>query len=733
MKFESKVVRPKLILSLVSALFLQPVALWAQGTGSGSKGQDGPAHITGVVPPKLIFTNSGKDDGTSPLIVTPSYINADQKRYSEGELKAAAPSTAAPHAAVSSTAADTTAADSVEAAPKSAGKLIVSGDNPSSTPAAASTAEADRRKVAQWVGAPDPNRRNTIPTVTGTVKIRKPFKIFVREELIHNLSFRETPIREVIAEIARRGNLNIILDKSVQGKVTGELRDVTLNEAMDSVLAAAGLQSRVLDNSTVVVATTQAMVQLGLNRSTAKAFKLSYAHPYDVAMILNASVFNKGVIPDFTKRLSTRNSNDNADESETSRENGAGQEGPAGKQSETTRGRSSGGEKDINESENQQVSRPDNPRTVRGSSRSQTQEGVGFNNAALDPGSQQVRAYQEVNTDYIVDQNGGGTIVIPDVKNRQVVVVGTVEEIALAEESIRLLDRRPRQVHIQTSLIELSNQGIRQLGANLALQGQGASGTLLGNQAAPLIANLSGIGNGLVGYVTPTVTPIAGLQAAPASQSGFNFLTLGRSAGGKGNIGTVPAALSVNLNLLLQTNKAKVIANPSIVVVDNTEALVTIAQEVVHKVTSTVSLGVVTTNVELTKAGVFLNVLPRIAQDGFITMRLRPQVSSPIGSPLIFGSGASPTVVTLLSIRDILSQEVRVKDGQSLVLGGLFEEQETAQIAKIPYAAEMPILGAFVRNTLKGRNRTELMLLITPKIVEEDPQAVSEVAPGPTM
>lgn len=84
------------------------------------------------------------------------------------------------------------------------------------------------------------------------------------------------------------------------------------------------------------------------------------------------------------------------------------------------------------------------------------------------------------------------------------------------------------------------------------------------------------------------------------------------------------------------------IANPSIVVVDNTEALVAIAQEVVHKVTSTVSLGVVTTNVELTKAGVFLNVLPRVTQDGFIIMRLRPQVSAPIGAPLTFGSVKAP-------------------------------------------------------------------------------------------
>ena len=74
-----------------------------------------------------------------------------------------------------------------------------------------------------------------LPTVSGTVEIRKPFKLFAQQSLIHHLSFRDTPVREVISEIARRGKLNIIIDKSVNGKVTGELRDVTLNEAMDSV------------------------------------------------------------------------------------------------------------------------------------------------------------------------------------------------------------------------------------------------------------------------------------------------------------------------------------------------------------------------------------------------------------------------------------------------------------------------------------------------------------------
>jgi type IV pilus assembly protein PilQ len=238
---------------------------------------------------------------------------------------------------------------------------------------------------------------------------------------------------------------------------------------------------------------------------------------------------------------------------------------------------------------------------------------------------------------------------------------------------------------------------------------------------------------GLVGTLLPAVPlAIAGVQPVAQSQSGFNFLTGGAGTGGKSNIATVPTALNINLNLLLQTNKAKIVANPSVIVVDDTETLITIASEVIHKVTSTVSLGVVTTNVELTKAGVFLNVLPRITEDGFIVMRLRPQVSAPTGPAQTFGSTTAPTTVTLLSVREIMSQEVRVKDGQTLVLGGLLTEQEAAQLAKVPYLAEAPILGALFRNSLKGRDRTELMLLLTPKVVEDDPAAISE-ATAPTL
>lgn len=607
-----------------------------------------------------------------------------------------------------------------------------------------------------------------LPTVSGTVEIRKPFKLFAQQSLIHHLSFRDTPVREVISEIARRGKLNIIIDKSVNGKVTGELRDVTLNEAMDSVLASAGLESRKLDGNTVMVGTMQAMVEKGLNRPVARAFKLSYAHPYDVAMILQASVFNRGYVPDFKTVKKLTSNEENKDGSLTKRSIKSGGIEHSGKvEEEKAKKDEEVDDQTYNVQEEQQILRDQQPKVVRGTTRQQIQEGVGFNNAAIDPGTQQVRQQQEINADYNVTPNDGGTVVIPDAKGRQIFVVGTEKDMLIAEEAINILDRRPKQVHIQASLVELNNQGIRQLGATLNVQGEGLSASVMGNSQAPLLSFLPGLGSttnnianpqlpsipftgnnvtptnaagaftGLVGSLLPAAANfnIAGITPSNNSLSSIDFLGLGAGAGGRSNIATIPTALNIRLQMLLQTNKAKLIANPSLVVVDNTEALITIANEVIHKVTSTVSLGVVTTNVELAKAGIFLNVLPRVTEDGFIRLRLRPQVSTPIGGPQTFGQGNNQTTVTLLSVRDVITQEVRIKDGQTLVIGGLFTEIEQAQLSKVPYLAEAPVLGALFRTTLKGRNRSELMLMITPKLVEEDPESarLSDSGRSPTL
>lgn len=676
-------------------------------------------------------------------------------------------------------------------------------DSADSSSTSSNAAASDGAELAQATGGSTVKRLDpaykTLPTTTGQVAVRRAFKLFAKEELIHNLSFRDTPIKEVIGELAKRGNLNILLDNSVYGKVTGDLHDVTLNEAMDSILAATGLQTRVLDNNTVIVGSPNALGARGLNRTMSKVFKLSYITPYDIANILTTSVFNRGFVPDFTTAFKTKSTTATSESpksgeqtQEDSQQAGVG-EGGANRKIEKRSSQSNAIESREESDAGYDYSfstRLDAQKQLKGTSRTQVQEGTGFNNSAQDPGTQQIRAFQEINTDYIVDQNGGGALVVPDSRNRQVIVVGTPDDIIVAEECIHLLDRRPKQIHIQVSLVEITNEGIRQLGASLNAQSQGASGAALGGTGAPLRALLPGLGsaanttslqstgtvntnnnvqilpagpnpllgtftstqvannpagtttgapgtgyNGLVGAFFPqAVLPsIAGVTAAATSTSIFNFLALSKAAGGRTNIATVPSALNFSVNMLLQQNKAKILANPSVVVSDNTEALVTLATEVIHKVTSTVSLGVTNVNVELTKAGIFLDVMPKCSEDGFIYMRIRPQVSAPTGPPQTFAN--QQVIVTLLNIREIIAQEVRVKDGQTLCLGGLFSEQEASQISKVPYLAETPLFGALFRNTLKGRARRELMLMITPKIVEEQPSVppLAEASPSATL
>lgn len=773
--------------------------------------------------PALKFTpsDSATSAANTPAIVRPG--DASTLPNLDDALAAPSPQSAAPASAKAEPVSDDAAPSATPATTEDA-KAVAPPEVTESEPLKLADKDKDNdgKEVAQNNAGRTPTDPiyKKMPSITGSVRIMRGFDKFATNSIIHNLSFRDTPVKEVVAEIGRRGNLNFIIDKSVVGRITGDLHDITLNEAMDTVLKSAGLQWRQYDNSTVIVASPNALGNLGLNRPIMRTFKLNYANPFDVAQLLWASVFNRGYTPDYTNAIRNRSVNlaRETPSTKTAEEVARVSQAPApggGTQTSKTSTISANSQDSNEENETgeevNQTTRPDVARVVRGSSRDNLNEGTGFNSAAVDPGSQTIRARATVVTDYTVDQNGGGAIVIPDARNNQLLVVGTEEDLNVAEEAIRLIDRRPKQIHIQCSLIELTNQGIRQLGAALNLQGEGASGTVLGGAGAPMISFLPGLGsiqqflttivngnqvrsdrvsgippvpvqfsggpagnfiaqsfggvgaatvtaatngtlagntntltdvgpptngfNGILGAALPLNGPtIAGITANPQSQTGFNFLTLGRRAGGRANIATLPTGLNLSVNLVLQNNKAKVLANPSVIVDDQTESLITLANEVVHKVTTTISLGVVSTNVELVKAGVFLNVMPKASDDGFVTMRIRPQVSSPLGGPQTFANGG--VVVTLLNVREIIAQEIRIKDGQTLVLGGLFTEQEASTLAKVPYLAEAPILGAIFRNSIKGRNRTELMLMITPKIVEEQPTAPAigdGGSVGPTM
>src|SRR6185437_543247 len=259
-----------------------------------------------------------------------------------------------------------------------------------------------------------------LPTVVGKdVKIRKSFDRFPSQQIIHNLAFRDTPVKEVIAELAHRGNLNIILDKSCIGQVTGDLHDLTLNEAMDTVLSATGLQWRQLDSSTLIIGMPNALFRLGLNRPLLRVFKISYASVFDVAQILFATCFNPGTLTDFTssvrardvqltRELPTHKTIDQQERVPTSPTAGGGTQ--VSKTTIYNLGNITGNNENESGDEELWSTKTDGPRSIRGSLREQVNEGSGFNSGSTDPGSQSIRSTVNVVTDFSVEQNGGRAI-----------------------------------------------------------------------------------------------------------------------------------------------------------------------------------------------------------------------------------------------------------------------------------------------------------------------------------
>ena len=102
-------------------------------------------------------------------------------------------------------------------------------------------------------------------------------------------------------------------------------------------------------------------------------------------------------------------------------------------------------------------------------------------------------------------------------------------------------------------------------------------------------------------------------------------------------------------------------------------------------------------------------------------MNLKPNYST-IGSQVYSQgavSGQSDLVATLLSRRNLDLKNVRIKDGETLVIGGMIEEKESKTVNKIPLLGDLPLIGAAFRSTVTNKTKSELVIMITPKIIND--------------
>lgn len=180
-----------------------------------------------------------------------------------------------------------------------------------------------------------------------------------------------------------------------------------------------------------------------------------------------------------------------------------------------------------------------------------------------------------------------------------------------------------------------------------------------------------------------------------------------------------PQRFLARLQAQIVSGNAKVLTDPTLVVQEGETANVNLGQEIVSQVdvefTDTVSGTRESQNIQKVVAGLQMAVeVERIDDNGFITVSVQPTVTAPIETRNV-GDGQ----VTLLSVRQVQSGRIRLRDSQTLILSGIIQETDRTTVSKVPILGDIPILGALFRSTSRNNSRQEVVALVTPNVLDD--------------
>lgn len=177
-------------------------------------------------------------------------------------------------------------------------------------------------------------------------------------------------------------------------------------------------------------------------------------------------------------------------------------------------------------------------------------------------------------------------------------------------------------------------------------------------------------------------------------------------------------SLSATIKYMQTAGQTKVLASPRIMAINKEPARILIGTREAF-VTTTTTTGQTTSttaeNVTFVDVGISLEVTPTINDDGYVTMKIKPEVSS-VGRTLI-----TPTANQIPIIDTTLAEtSVMVKDGTSIIIGGLRKNEKAKTVRKVPVAGNIPYLGALFRSTDEDIEKIELVVFLTPYVITGD-------------
>ena len=173
----------------------------------------------------------------------------------------------------------------------------------------------------------------------------------------------------------------------------------------------------------------------------------------------------------------------------------------------------------------------------------------------------------------------------------------------------------------------------------------------------------------------------------------------------------------------IEARNAKTLAQPTLLVQEGQKATVETGQDYVVNVERDENgdTGTTTYTYEKETAGLALELnVDKIDDNGFITMNVNPSISIPVPATQAPGSETGGVQIFNLNKRDLKSGSIRLRDGQTLIVTGVVNEQQIEEVRKWPILGDLPLLGSLFRSSQSTRSKDELVILVTPRVLEDD-------------
>jgi len=293
---------------------------------------------------------------------------------------------------------------------------------------------------------------------------------------------------------------------------------------------------------------------------------------------------------------------------------------------------------------------------------------------------------------------------VVDARTNTLFVQDTPSRLEEVRKLLAKIDVPVRQVMIEARIVEASDTFSKNLGVRIGLIEQGPAGRSPGlgvgvNVGAELVN--TGQAMGIV-QGTPVINgpglnsnlPAAGLNSFNAGALSFILFN-----------SALTRFLNLELTALEADGKGKIISSPRVLTADQVEAIIEQGTEIPYQ--QATSSGA--TSVSFRKANLALKVKPQITPDGNIIMTLDVNKDAP---------GATTPAGVQISTKHVKT-EVLVENGGTVVIGGIFEQTDRTDITKVPFFGDVPGLGWLFRNNSTTSQKTELLVFVTPRIVNE--------------